>query len=44
MSNVPTAWFETVPSWQREQLNSLAEAGAAFLFLEGSHFVVAQGH
>ena len=34
--NVPTAWFETVPSWQREQLNSLAEDGAAFLFLEGS--------
>ena len=34
--NVPTSWFETVPSWQREQLNSLAEAGAAFLFLEGS--------
>lgn len=34
--NVPTSWFETVPSWQREQLNSLAEGGAAFLFLEGS--------
>lgn len=30
------AYFEHVPSWQREQLNSLAEAGAAFLFLEGS--------
>lgn len=28
-------WFEHVPSWKKEQLNSLAEAGAAFLFIEG---------
>lgn len=34
--NVETSWFENTPSWQVEQLNSLAEAGAAFLFLEGS--------
>ena len=29
------SFFEHTPSWQVEQLNSLAEAGAAFLFLEG---------
>ena len=34
--NVEAAWFETVSSWQREQLNSLAEAGACFVFIEGS--------
>ncbi len=34
--NVETSWFEQTPSWKVEQLNSLAEAGAAFLFLEGS--------
>ena len=34
--NVPTEWFEQTPTWKIEQLNSLAEAGAAFLFLEGS--------
>lgn len=28
--------FEHTPSWQVEQLNSLARAGAAFLFLDGS--------
>lgn len=33
---LPVERFETVPSWKVEQLNSLAEAGAAFLFLEGS--------
>ena len=32
----PLSFFESTPSWQVEQLNSLAEAGAAFLFLEGS--------
>ena len=32
----PLAFFETVPAWQVEQLNGLAEDGAAFLFLEGS--------
>lgn len=34
--NVETSWFETVPSWQREQLDSLAEAGACFIFVEGT--------
>ena len=33
--NCELARFEHVPSWQAEQLNSLAEDGAAFLFLEG---------
>ena len=33
--NCELAFFEHTPSWQVEQLNSLAEAGAAFLFLEG---------
>ena len=31
----PLEFFEHTPSWQVEQLNSLAEDGAAFLFLEG---------
>ena len=34
--NVETSWFETVPAWQREQLNSLAESGACFIFVEGT--------
>ena len=34
--NCPVSYFEVTPSWQVEQLNSLADAGAAFLFLEGS--------
>ena len=34
--NCPLSFFEHTPSWQVEQLNSLAEDGAAFLFLEGS--------
>lgn len=34
--NCDLSFFESTPSWQVEQLNSLAEAGAAFLFLEGS--------
>ena len=33
--NCPLEFFEHTPSWQVEQLNSLAEGGAAFLFLEG---------
>ena len=33
--NCPLEFFEHTPSWQVEQLNSLAEDGAAFLFLEG---------
>lgn len=34
--NCDLGFFETTPSWQVEQLNSLADLGAAFLFLEGS--------
>ena len=34
--NVDIDWFRTVPAWERDQYNSLAEAGASFLFLEGS--------
>ena len=34
--NVDTDWFRHIPSWKKEQLNSLSEAGASFLFLEGS--------
>ena len=33
--NCPLEHFEKTPSWKVEQLNSLAEAGAAFLFLDG---------
>ena len=34
--NCDLSFFEHTPSWQVEQLNSLAEDGAAFLFLTGS--------
>lgn len=34
--NVATAYFEKTPSWQVEQLDSLARAGACFIFVEGS--------
>lgn len=34
--NVETVWFKQTPAWKIEQMNLLAEAGAAFLFLEGS--------
>ncbi|NLH92155.1 MAG: aminopeptidase [Atopobium sp.] len=34
--NVDIDWFRHVPEWKKEQLNSLAKAGASFLFLEGS--------
>lgn len=34
--NVDTSWFEITPEWQRVQLDSLAEAGACFIFIEGS--------
>ena len=34
--NVDIGYFKSTPSWKREQLNSLAESGASFLFLEGS--------
>ena len=34
--NVETAYFEQTPEWQRIQLDSLAEAGACFIFVEGA--------
>ena len=34
--HVETEWFETVPEWQRLQLDSLAESGACFVFVEGA--------
>lgn len=34
--NVPLDYFESVPSWKKEQLDSLAEQGACYLWLEGS--------
>lgn len=34
--HVDTAYFETVPEWQRIQLDSLAEQGACFIFVTGS--------
>lgn len=34
--NRPLEAFEKVPSWKVEQMNSLAEQGAAFLFIEGT--------
>lgn len=35
-ANMDLPYFENVPSWRREQLNTLAQNGAAFLFVEGS--------
>lgn len=34
--HMETSWFETVPDWQRIQLDSLAEQGACFIFVEGA--------
>ena len=34
--NVETSFFETTPEWQRVQLDSLAEDGACFVFVEGA--------
>lgn len=34
--NIELERLRHTPSWKREQLNSLAEAGASFLFLEGT--------
>ena len=34
--NVDLSWFENTPEWQRVQLNSLAEAGACFIYVEGT--------
>ena len=41
--NCPLEFFEHTPTWQVEQLNSLAEAGAAFLFLEGQDPTILRG-
>jgi len=41
--NVGLPYFEHTPSWKKEQLNSLAEKGASFLFLEGSDPMALQG-
>ena len=41
--NVETAWFETTPEWQRVQLDSLARAGACFIFVEGADPAALQG-
>ena len=34
--NVDKAYFEKTPEWKRLQLDSLAEAGACFIFIEGA--------
>ena len=34
--NMEKTWFEQVPEWQRLQLDSLADAGACFIFVEGA--------
>lgn len=34
--HVETAYFEQVPAWQVEQMDSLAEMGACFIFVEGA--------
>ena len=34
--HVDAAYFEQTPSWQIEQLDSLARAGACFIFVEGA--------
>lgn len=34
--NCPVEAFETLPSWKAEQMNSLAAAGACFLWLDGA--------
>ncbi len=41
--NVGLPYFKHTPSWKVEQLNSLAEKGAAFLFLEGGDPSILQG-
>ena len=41
--NVGLPYFEHTPSWKVEQLNSLAEKGACFLFLDGSDPAALQG-
>lgn len=34
--HVDIAYFEQVPEWQRQQLDSLAQMGACFIFVEGA--------
>ena len=34
--HVELDWFRTVPEWQRRQYDDLAQAGACFIFVEGS--------
>lgn len=34
--NVELDYFKTVPAWKIEQMNSLANAGACFIFVEGA--------
>ena len=41
--NNDIAFFEKVPEWKRVQLDSLAEEGAAFLYLDGSDPMMLKG-
>lgn len=41
--HMPLSYFETLEPWKRDRLNTLAERGAAFLFLEGSDPAVLKG-
>ena len=41
--NVDISYFENTPAWKIAQMNGLAEAGAAFLMLEGSDPSVLKG-
>ncbi len=41
--HVDVAFFEQTPEWRRIQLNSLAEMGACFIFVEGSDPAALEG-
>lgn len=41
--HMPISFFANTPNWKREQLNSLAEAGAAFLFVVGTNPYALEG-
>ena len=41
--NVDLDYFKTTPAWVKEQLNGLAEQGAAFLFLDGTDPSILKG-
>ena len=41
--NVALEWFQHTPAWKKEQLNGLAEAGAAFLTLVGGDPMALKG-